>query len=175
MWSPRAGIDRELQRFQAIQLYVQRAVLVQSLTGLHVLTLEAIVEAFEFEVALFLTWDGKLSVAHAFGFETRPAAATLPFEEGWVADGTSRILEGDNPVLGAWAALGLRDAILAPLPTRTVRSQASSSVAERWRAASSMTRSAPSNARHSRSWLVRPRPCSEISRWRPKSVSTIGD
>lgn len=107
-------IDRELQRFQAIQLYVQRAVLAESLTELHVLTLEAIVEAFEFEVALFLDWDGQMSVAQAFGFEQAPPA-TLPFEEGWVADGTSRILESDDPVLRAWAVLGLRDAIVAPL------------------------------------------------------------
>ena len=92
-------IDRELQRFQAIQLYVQRAVLVESLTELRVLTLEAIVEAFEFEVALFLAWDGQLTVAHAFGFE-QDLPATLPFEEGWVAAGTSRILEGDNPRSG---------------------------------------------------------------------------
>jgi class 3 adenylate cyclase len=107
-------IDRELQRFQAIQLYVQRAVLVESLTELNVLTLEAIVEAFEFEVALFLNWDGQLSVADAFGFE-QDLPATLPFEEEWVAGSTSRILEGDSPVLRAWAALGLRDAIVAPL------------------------------------------------------------
>lgn len=107
-------IDRELQRFQAIQLYVQRAVLVESLTALNVLTLEAIAEAFEFEVALFLDWHGQLSVAHAFGFE-QDLPATLPFENAWIANCTSRILEGDSPVLSAWAALGLRDAIVAPL------------------------------------------------------------
>jgi class 3 adenylate cyclase len=107
-------IDRELQRFQAIQSYVQRAVLVESLTELNVLTLEAIAEAFEFEVALFLDWHGQLSVAHAFGFE-QDLPVTLPFEEAWVANCTSRILEGDSPVLRAWAALGLRDAIVAPL------------------------------------------------------------
>ncbi len=37
--------------------------LVESLTELHVLTVAAIVEAFQFEVALFLNWDGQLSVA----------------------------------------------------------------------------------------------------------------
>ena len=102
-------LDRELQRFQAIQRYVQRAVLVQDLDGLHILTLEAIVEAFEFEVALFLSWDGNLSLAHAFGFDDAPAAASLPFEEGWTADGASRILKQDDPVLRAWSALGLRE------------------------------------------------------------------
>ena len=107
-------LDRELQRFQAIQRYVQRAVLVQDLDGLHILTLEAIVEAFEFEVALFLSWDGNLSLAHAFGFDDAPAAASLPFEEGWTADGASRILKQDDPVLRAWSALGLREAIIAP-------------------------------------------------------------
>jgi class 3 adenylate cyclase len=109
----KARIDRELQRFQAIQLYVQRAVLAERLTELNTLTLEAIIEAFEFEVALFLAWDGKLSVAHAFGFE-QDLPATLPFEQSWVAKG-SRILAGDDPVLRAWSELGLRDAILAPL------------------------------------------------------------
>jgi class 3 adenylate cyclase len=107
-------IDRELQRFQAIQLYVQRAVLAGSLTELNVLTLEAIIEAFEFEVALSLTWDGQLSVAEAFGFE-HDLPATLPFEAGWIANSTSRILGCDDPVLRAWSALGLSDAILAPL------------------------------------------------------------
>lgn len=107
-------IDRELQRFQAIQHYVQRAVLVESLTELNELTLEAIIEAFEFEVALFLTWDGQLAIAHAFGFE-QDLPATLPFDESWVGNGGSRILKGDDPVLGAWSELGLSDAILAPL------------------------------------------------------------
>lgn len=109
----KARIDRELQRFQAIQLYVQRAVLVEGLSELNTLTLEAIIEAFEFEVALFLAWDGKLSVTHAFGFE-QDLPATLPFEQSWVSKG-SRILAGDDPVLRAWSELGLRDAILAPL------------------------------------------------------------
>jgi class 3 adenylate cyclase len=109
----KARIDRELQRFQAIQLYVQRAVLAERLAELNTLTLEAIIEAFEFEVALFLAWDDKLSIAHAFGFE-QDLPATLPFEQGWVAKG-SRILAGDDPVLRAWSELGLRDAILAPL------------------------------------------------------------
>jgi class 3 adenylate cyclase len=107
-------IDRELHRFRAIQLYVQRAVLFESLAELYVLTAEAIVEAFEFEVALFLSWDGRLSVAYAFGFEQDPPA-TLPFEEGWVADGASLILGSDDPVLRAWAVLGMRDAIVAPV------------------------------------------------------------
>ena len=49
----KGGIDRELQRFQAIQLYVQRAVLVESLTELNVLTLEAIVEAFAPSSSIF--------------------------------------------------------------------------------------------------------------------------
>jgi class 3 adenylate cyclase len=109
----KARIDRELQRFQAIQQYVQRAVLAESVTELNELTLEAIIEAFEFEVALFLAWNGELSVAHVFGFE-QELPATLPFEAGWVANG-SRILAGDDPVLQAWSALGLRDAIVAPL------------------------------------------------------------
>ena len=108
-------IDRELQRFQAIQLYVQRAVLVGNLAELNELTLEAIIEAFEFEVALFLEWNGQLSVAHAFGFE-QDLPAVLPFEASWIAN--SRILAGDDPVLRAWAALGLRDAIAAPLSNK---------------------------------------------------------
>jgi class 3 adenylate cyclase len=107
-------IDRELQRFQAIQAYVQKAVLVENLTELNVLTLEAIIEAFEFEVALFLDWNGQLSVAESFGFEQEPPT-TLPFEKGWLADCTSRVLKGDDPILRAWSTLALRDAIVAPL------------------------------------------------------------
>jgi class 3 adenylate cyclase len=107
-------IDRELQRFRAIQLYVQRAVLAGSLAELNELTLEAIIEAFELEVALFLAWDSKLSVAHSFGFE-QDLPTILPFEEGWIAKGGTRILGGEDPVLKAWTALGLRDAIVAPL------------------------------------------------------------
>ena len=112
--SAKDRIDRELQRFRAIQLYVQRAVLAENLTELNVLTLEAIIEAFEFEVALFLAWDGQLSVAHVFGFE-QELPAKLPFEESWVTGRSSHILQGDDPVLVAWRALGLSDAILAPL------------------------------------------------------------
>ena len=82
-------IDRELQRFQAIQHYVQRAVLAESLEARNVLTVEAIVEAFEFEVALLLDWNGQLTGAQAFGFE-QDLPATLPFDEGWIAGRTSR-------------------------------------------------------------------------------------
>ena len=78
------------------------------------LTLEAIVEALEFEVALSLDWDGQLSVAHAFGFGQDPPA-TLPFKEESVKNGTSQILDSGDVVLRAWAVLGLRDAIVAPL------------------------------------------------------------
>jgi class 3 adenylate cyclase len=107
-------IDRELQRFQAIQHYVQRAVLADSLTELIELTLEAIIEAFEFEVALFLTWNGQIAIAHAFGFE-KELPATLQFDESWVGKSGSKILKGDDPVLGAWSGIGLSDAIIAPL------------------------------------------------------------
>ena len=58
-------------RFKAIQAYIVNALEVDSSCDLYSLTLEAIIEAFEFEVALVLryTLDGSQFVAISeFGF-----------------------------------------------------------------------------------------------------------
>ena len=51
-------VDRELTRFKAIQNHLTNGLSAPTAAEFHVLTLEAIIEAFEFEVALVLRTTG---------------------------------------------------------------------------------------------------------------------
>lgn len=115
------SLDQELLRFRVIQQYVERAALAVTLKGFYQVTLEAIIEAFEFEVALFLRADGEgdhLAVVATFGFEHDMEGSTLPFDERWVGEAESRLLKPGSPVLDAWASLDLVDAVLCPWRNR---------------------------------------------------------
>lgn len=114
-------LDHELRRFYVIQQYVQRAALAETLEAFYTTTLEAIIEAFEFEVALFLRSDGeasRLTVVASFGFENDIQGSTLPFDESQVGGTESRLLKEGDPILGVWAALDIVDAILCPWRNR---------------------------------------------------------
>ena len=112
----KASLDRELQRFRVIQRYVKKAVFADTLEAFYKLTTEAVVEAFEFEVALFLRSSGgpgKLRVVAAFGFELDPTGQTLPFDVD-VAASDSLLLKPGNACLDQWSSLDLVDAVLCP-------------------------------------------------------------
>ncbi len=77
-------VDGELMRFKAIQSYIAKALDAEGADEFFTLTLEAIIEAFEFEVALFLQATDSadtLSVASEFGFDRVPE--TLGFSPVW--------------------------------------------------------------------------------------------
>ncbi len=108
-------VDSELMRFKAIQAYIAKALDAETIDEFYTLTLEAIIEAFEFEVALFLqateTAD-RLAIASEFGFDDIPA--TLPFSADWIDDAESKVLDESDPVLDSWGDLGLAKAIICP-------------------------------------------------------------
>ena len=114
-------IDRELKRVRVIQQYVEKAVLAENLDLFYQLTVESVIEAFEFEVALILRSDGapdRLQVVADFGFEEEHVSHFLPMCEDWVQGGESRIAQSGDPLLEAWQILGLREAILCPFQSK---------------------------------------------------------
>lgn len=109
-------VDRELMRFKAIQKYMTDALEASTASEFHTLTLEAIIEAFEFEVALLLrtTTDGNTLVAAGeFGFGDPPGL--LPFSMEWIDPNDSRIVNAADPLLKNWQELKLAQAIVCPL------------------------------------------------------------
>lgn len=109
-------VDEELMRFKAIQNFIAGALGAEEEADFFDLTLEAAVEAFEFEVALFARFDeteSALIVAAAFGFEAPPER--LKYDRQWFASAESRILTANDAILRAWSALNLEQAILCPI------------------------------------------------------------
>ncbi len=112
-------VDAELMRFKAIQSYIVNALEAEDAETFCTLTLEAVIEAFEFEVALFLRaieTDKLLTVAGEFGFEDPPKE--LPFSPQWIGGTTSEIVNADDFLLQAWRDLGLAQAIICPFRDR---------------------------------------------------------
>ena len=110
-------IDSELQRFTVIQHYVQQAVLAEDLEAFYQLTIESVIEAFEFEVALIMRSEEdptRQRIVAAFGFEDEFTDQCLPLEEGWLDSNESHIVKSGEPLLEAWHVLGLKDVILCP-------------------------------------------------------------
>lgn len=78
-------LDGELQRFTVIQQYVQKAALADDLETFYQLTIESVVEAFEFEAALITRSEedpARQRVAASFGFEDAFVDQYLTLEEG---------------------------------------------------------------------------------------------
>ena len=108
-------VDAELMRFKAIQAFIAHALDASDPETFFTITLEAVIEAFEFEVALFLqsTESNRLlTVSGAFGFDEPPPA--LPFSPQWIGTDESEIVSEDDFLLQAWVELGLARAIICP-------------------------------------------------------------
>ena len=90
-------LDRELMRFKAIQKFIADGLEVSTVAEFNTLTLESIIEAFEFEVALVLrtTNDPESLVAVGeFGFDDPPGL--LPFSPDWIDLDDTRLKTGGN-------------------------------------------------------------------------------
>ena len=108
-------VDEELTRFQAIQRYISGALDSDSETDFSTRTLEAIIEAFELEAAVFLRYapdNDTLSVVDQFGFEDVPEH--LPHNANWFSTSDSRIVSAGEAVFDAWSDLGFNQAFLCP-------------------------------------------------------------
>ena len=113
-------LDRELMRFKAIQNYITSALEASTVGEFHTLTLESIIEAFEFEVALVLRTMGDgntLVAAGEFGFDDPPGL--LPFSIDWIEPEDTIIVDATDQVLQNWAELALAQAIICPLTDKT--------------------------------------------------------
>ena len=99
-------------RFRALADHIGHALVVEDPGEFRTLTLEALIEAFEFEVALFLALDGDdtLRVLEHFGFETQPPS-TLPWDPAWAVD-DAIIHRGKDALLDAWSSLNLCTVII---------------------------------------------------------------
>lgn len=108
-------VDDELGRFKSIQTYIGNALIAESSEDFFEVTLEAIVEAFEFEAALFVTLDeaGKnLTVVSSFGFDDPPLS--LSYLSSWFDTTGAKIADPNDLILTAWSQLNLHQAILCP-------------------------------------------------------------
>ena len=108
-------VDGELMRFKAIQAFIAKALEADDPDEFFSLTLESVIEAFEYEVALFLQAaesDKLLLVSGEFGFEEAPGE--LPFSPKWLKSDESEIVAEDDFLLMAWTELDLAKAIVCP-------------------------------------------------------------
>lgn len=106
-------VDDELMKFKSIQDFIAAALVTETVEEFYTTTLEAIIEAFELEVALFLRkgeTDGQLAVAAEFGFDEPPEA--LEFDEAWFVSPEGRIIGADDDILSAWSGLNLHQSII---------------------------------------------------------------
>jgi len=120
LFATKDRLDRELARFKAIQDYITSALETTTIGAFHTLTLESIIEAFEFEVALVLRTAGAgdtLVAAAEFGFDDPPGL--LPFSPDWIDPEGTIIVDATDPLLENWAELGLAQAILCPLTDKS--------------------------------------------------------
>ena len=108
-------LDSELQRFTVIQQYVQKAALADDLESFYQMTIESIVEAFEFEVALIMRSEEdptRQRIVASFGFEDPLTGRYLTMKESWINTGESCIVKSGEPLLEAWSILGFKEVIL---------------------------------------------------------------
>ncbi|MBT3701169.1 MAG: adenylate/guanylate cyclase domain-containing protein [Alphaproteobacteria bacterium] len=113
-------LDRELMRFKAIQKYISDGLEVANVADFNVLTLESIIEAFEFEVALVLRTTNdpsSLVAAGEFGFDDPPGL--LPFSIDWIDPAETRIFDASDALLENWRELQLAQAIVSPLTDKS--------------------------------------------------------
>jgi PAS domain S-box-containing protein len=113
--STRDALDQELARFKVLQAFNDAALRVKDVDALTVLSLESVVEAFEFEVAVLLRFGeaaDNVSVLGSFGLSGVPTS--LPVNASWLEGEDSRLFEAEDPLLQAWSELGLQQAIVCP-------------------------------------------------------------
>ncbi|MEQ8332626.1 adenylate/guanylate cyclase domain-containing protein [Nisaea sp.] len=112
----KSRIDQELRRFQTIQAFIEKSLAADSDSVFLDTALEAVIEAFEFEVALVLRPSdnpGTLHVAGSFGFDEKPAE--LDYDSAWFSGESGSIVAENDTILAKWSSLGLRVAITCPL------------------------------------------------------------
>lgn len=99
-------VDAELARFKVFQRFVGDALAATQDQQLIELTLEAVIEAFECESAVFLQVDlheNNLQIVGEFGLPSPPV--NLPYPEEFEQKNYCAIRNAESSILKAWAAL----------------------------------------------------------------------
>ncbi len=117
----KAQVDAELQRFDAIQRYIGSALAIpiDDREAFIELTLEAVIETFELEVAVLLQGGGAAGtfrVAGEFGMPEVPETVDVDTSE--LAIGVSRILRQDDDPTGLLAGLDLVQGVVCAFENR---------------------------------------------------------
>ncbi|MDA0241269.1 MAG: adenylate/guanylate cyclase domain-containing protein, partial [Proteobacteria bacterium] len=109
-------VDDELMRFKSIQEYIAKSLDAESDDEFFQLTLEAIIEAFELEIAVFLQVQdeasGRMNIVSQFGLDDVPDS--LPVMDDWFVDQDSQVVAAGSDMLEHWPGLGLGAAIVCP-------------------------------------------------------------
>ena len=114
------SLDRDLSRFLTIQAYSEKVMRSGSLETFSQITVEAIIETFEFECSALLTYDkiqGKLNVSTAFGFEELESGYSLKtdwMEAKDLLNVRNAFIEEMDSDTHPWASLGLCQMVLCP-------------------------------------------------------------
>lgn len=90
-------VDKELMRFRSIQRYILAALESEDADAFYLQTLEAVIEAFEFEVAVFLIPcedQNRMRVAAQFGLDE--AADVFSVSDDWLTGEESRVVSRQN-------------------------------------------------------------------------------
>jgi signal transduction histidine kinase len=117
----RSKLDRDLQRFKAIQAYSQRAINAESLEEFANITVEAVVETFEVECSTFFLYEKNSNSLHVqtyFGFDDEVKGDCL-LESDWItAKGFLKkgkvLIEKVEPDSKPFGKAGLHKVILSP-------------------------------------------------------------
>ncbi|WP_135613245.1 histidine kinase dimerization/phosphoacceptor domain -containing protein [Methanococcoides sp. AM1] len=110
-------LDQELGRFKSIQSHNKKAIRIENLHDLLLITVESIVEVFEVECGAFFTYDmtnNRLTLVENYGFDEKH-----PFVMDWIiSDNIVNTREGvfieDSGPSNPWESLGLCQVIYAP-------------------------------------------------------------
>ncbi|MBM9616742.1 response regulator [Desulfobulbus rhabdoformis] len=111
----RGLFEREQGRFRGILACSEKLLRAEDMDTFAMILLEAILQTFEFEIALFARFNGAhqcLDIIGEAGFGT--SVASLPFHIDWLESNTGVILPSGHKLLGKWASLGLGKAIMCP-------------------------------------------------------------
>lgn len=113
-------LDRELSRFRSIQKYSEKVIQAGDIEEFSQLTVEAIIETFEFECSALLAYDSMgncLTVEAQFGFEELEVGNSLVID--WLGakghlKGRNAFIENIDCDTHPWSCLGLCQMILCP-------------------------------------------------------------
>lgn len=111
----RDRLDNELARFRVVQQCNEALLVSQSMEDFSEKLLESMVEAFEFEVAIFFKCkeeSSQLEVIGSFGIEDVPAI--IDFNLNWITEKKSIILSPSDQIFAALSCFGLGQAMIAP-------------------------------------------------------------